>query len=125
MTQTTSKHILVIEDEKSMAKALEIKLSRLGYTVTVAHNGQLGLAALDTTDIDLVLCDLIMPKVGGFEVLEEMHRRKIQVPVIVMTNLSQAEEEARARSLGAMDFIVKSNTPITTIMDVVNNALAD
>lgn len=115
----------MIEDEKSMAKALEIKLSRLGYTVTVAHNGQLGLAALDTTDIDLVLCDLIMPKVGGFEVLEEMHRRKIQVPVIVMTNLSQAEEEARARSLGAMDFIVKSNTPITTIMDVVNNALAD
>lgn len=124
MTQQTNKHILVVEDEKPMAKALEIKLTRLGYTVTVVHNGQLALSTLDTTHIDLVLCDLIMPKMGGFEVLEEMRRRKIDVPVIVMTNLSQAEEKERAMSLGARDFIVKSNTPIATIMDTVNQTLA-
>lgn len=124
MTDPNAKHILIVEDEKPMAKALEIKLGRLGYAVTVVHNGLLALSALDTAQYDLVMCDLIMPKMDGFQVLEEMRRRKIDVPVIVMTNLSQEEDKARALSLGARDFIVKSNTPIATIMEVVGKALA-
>jgi DNA-binding response OmpR family regulator len=124
MTQPTDKHILVIEDEKPMAKALEIKLGRLGYQVTVVQNGVLGLEALEHDTFDLVLCDLIMPKVDGFGVLESIRERGLAVPVIVMTNLSQEEDEARAMSLGARDFIVKSNTPIADIMDLVNTTLA-
>lgn len=123
MIDSNAKHILVIEDEKPMAKALEIKLGRLGYVVTVVHNGLLGLSALDTAQYDLVMCDLMMPKMDGFQVLEEMRRRKIDVPVIVMTNLSQEEDKARALSLGARDFIVKSNTPIATIMEIVGKVL--
>jgi two-component system response regulator SaeR len=113
-----------MEDEKPMAKALEIKLSRLGYTVTVVHNGLLGLEALERSPIDLVLCDIIMPKMDGFHVLEEMRARDIHVPVIVMSNLSQEQDQERVMSLGARAFIVKSNTPIATIMDLVNETLS-
>lgn len=123
MTTTTGKHILIIEDEKPMAKALEIKLSRLGYKTTVTHNGLSGLAALEQNKFDLVLCDLIMPKMDGFGVLEAIRTQNIPVPIIIMTNLSQEEDQARAKSLGARDFIVKSNTPIATIMELVKKHL--
>ena len=124
MTSPANKHILVLEDEKPMAKALEIKLGRLGYKVTVVPNGLLGLEALKHTTFDLVLCDLIMPKLDGFAVLEAMRAENISTPVIVMTNLSQEEDQARAMSLGAQGFIVKSNTPIATIMELVNDTLS-
>ena len=124
MTSPANKHILVLEDEKPMAKALEIKLGRLGYKVTVVPNGLLGLEALKPTTFDLVLCDLIMPKLDGFAVLEAMRAENISTPVIVMTNLSQEEDQARAMSLGAQGFIVKSNTPIATIMELVNDTLS-
>lgn len=124
MTLPVKKHILVIEDERPMSKALEIKLSRLGYTVTVVSNGLLGLEALEHTTFDLVLCDLIMPKMDGFGVLEAIRERNIQVPVFVMTNLSQEEDQTRAMALGAKEFIVKSNTPIAKIMELVNNTLS-
>lgn len=124
MTTPTDKHILIIEDEKPMAKALEIKLSRLGYKVTVVHNGLAGLEALEQNNFDLILCDLVMPKMDGFGVLEAIHTRNIPVPIIIMTNLSQEEDQARAMSLGAKNFIVKSNTPIATIMELVNKTLS-
>jgi CheY-like chemotaxis protein len=123
MTTPTDKHILIIEDEKPMAKALEIKLTLLGYKTTVVHNGFAGLEALEQANFDLILCDLIMPKMDGFGVLESLRAKNIPVPIIIMSNLSQEEDQARAMSLGARDFIVKSNTPIATIMDLVKNTL--
>lgn len=125
MTTPSEKHILVLEDEKPMARALEIKLSRAGFKVTAVGNGLMGLEALGREQFHLIMCDLIMPKMDGFHVLEELRARGNTIPIIIMTNLSQEEDKARALSLGARDFIVKSNTPISDIVQKATQMLAD
>ncbi len=124
MDTQPNKKILVIEDEKPMARALELKLGRAGFTVTAVFNGEAGLAALEREPFDLILCDLIMPKVDGFTVLETLRARGSAVPIIIMTNLSQEEDKAKAMELGALDFIVKSDTPIADIVNRVRAVIA-
>jgi DNA-binding response OmpR family regulator len=117
------KHILVVEDEKSMARALELKLTSSGYDVTVAYDGSEALDALQKGTFDIALLDLIMPKVDGFEVLRQMKERGDKTPVIVSTNLSQSEDEKRAKELGAKDYFVKSDTPITEVIAYIKKVL--
>lgn len=103
-----AKKILVLEDERPLARALELKLSHEGFDVTTVPNGEEGMRVLSDASFDLVLSDLVMPKMDGFAVLEAVRARELSVPVVILTNLSQAEDERRARSLGAVDFFVKS-----------------
>jgi DNA-binding response OmpR family regulator len=124
METKTAKKILVLEDERPMAKALEIKLGRTGYAVTVVHNGTSGLEALSRDTYDLIMCDLIMPTMDGFQFLEELRKRNITTPVMVMTNLSQEEDKEKAMNLGARAFIVKSDTPISDIVERAKNIFA-
>ncbi|MBI4252908.1 response regulator [Candidatus Uhrbacteria bacterium] len=121
--EKAKKKILIIEDEKSMARALELKLAFAGFESKAAGNGEEGLALLEKETFDLVLLDIIMPKIDGFAVLEALKEKKIKTPVIVLTNLSQDEDEKRAKSLGAKDFLVKSNTSIATIVEKVGQFL--
>ena len=116
---TTTKKILIIEDEKPMARALELKLTHAGFQTVNASNGELGLKLLEKESFDLIVSDLMMPLVNGFKVLETMKEKNIQTPVIILTNLNQEEDEKRVRTLGAKDFFVKSNTPIAVIVDRV------
>jgi len=116
--------ILIAEDEKPMARALELKLARAGFDTVTVVNGQDALTQLEQDHFDLMLLDLVMPRMDGFSLLAEMKERNIAVPVIVLTNLSQEEDEKKARSLGVRDFFVKSNTPITSIVDHINNVLS-
>ena len=110
------KRILVVEDEKPMARALELKLTHAGFEAKTAGNGEEGLALLGKEPFDAMLMDLIMPKKDGFSVLEDLQKAGNKMPVIVLSNLSQAEDEKRAKSLGATDFFIKSNTPIAQII---------
>ena len=66
------KKILIVEDEKPMARALELKLTRAGYDAASANDGQSGLDYLEKNKVDLILLDLIMPKLDGFAVLERL-----------------------------------------------------
>jgi DNA-binding response OmpR family regulator len=113
------KKILIGEDERPMAKALELKLNRSGFDAKAVNDGEEVLKALKEDKYDLLFLDLIMPKVDGFGVLEELKKRGEKVPVIILSNLSQTEDEKRAKELGAIDFFIKSNTPIS---EVVNHA---
>jgi two-component system cell cycle response regulator len=124
MDTSTQKKILVLEDEHPMAKALEIKLSHAGFKVTTVFNGEDALEMLAKEPHDLIMCDLIMPKMDGFQFMEELRARNITTPVVVMTNLSQDEDRARAEKLGARGFIVKSNTPIADIVATAQSMLA-
>jgi DNA-binding response OmpR family regulator len=112
----TKKKILIVEDEKPMARALELKLTNAGYEVTTASDGKCGLDCLGKEDVDLILLDLIMPNLDGFGVLEALKAQGNKTPVIVLSNLSQEEDEARATALGAKGFFIKSNTPIADIV---------
>lgn len=115
--------ILIVEDEKPMAKALELKLKSVGYEPTVVHDGAQAIAHLETQPCDLVLLDLMMPNVDGFVVLEEMKTKAIQVPTIVSTNLSQEQDKERVEALGAVDYFVKSNTSIGDVVEHVKKVL--
>ena len=108
-----------MEDEKPMARALELKLTHAGFEVQSAFNGEDGLLLLEKETPALILCDLIMPKVDGFKVLETLKERKNKTPVIVLTNLSQEDDQKRAMALGAKEFFIKSNTSIATIVERV------
>ncbi|PWB39147.1 MAG: hypothetical protein C3F02_00820 [Parcubacteria group bacterium] len=115
--------VLIAEDEKPMAKALQLKLSNVGFDVRVAGNGEEALAALEKEQFDIMLLDLVMPKLDGFGTLQAIAAKKIKVPVIITSNLSQEEDKARTRELGAVDYIVKSDTPINQIVETVKKHL--
>ena len=112
-----AKKILIIEDEKTLSKALELKLSLSGFTVTTAFNGEDGVAILLKESFSLILLDLIMPKMDGFEVLAILKENKIDTPVMVLSNLSQESDMRRTEEFGAKEFFIKSNTPIMAIVE--------
>ncbi|KPJ73262.1 hypothetical protein AMJ48_02250 [Parcubacteria bacterium DG_74_1] len=104
------KKILLIEDEEIMIDLLQKKLIREGYKVSVARDGEKGLKAMKEARPDLVLLDIIMPKMGGLEVMEEMAKDQelSKIPVIVVSNSGQPVELDRAQKLGAKDWLVKT-----------------
>lgn len=115
--------ILIIEDEKPLARALELSLNEAGFTTKVVFNGADGILAIEKETFDLIICDLIMPKMDGFTVLAILKEMKIISPVVVLSNLSQKEDEKYAKDFGAKDFFIKSNTPIETIVGRIQELL--
>ncbi len=117
-----TKKILIVEDEELLADLLRRKLIKENYQVSIARNGEEGLRMMREIMPDLILMDIVMPKVNGFEVLEEMakepHLKKI--PVIVISNSGQEAELDKARTLGAKDCLVKTEfSPREVINKVV------
>lgn len=108
--------ILVAEDEKAMAQAMELKLENHGFAVTTAQNGSVAIQKLQNEHFDLILCDLMMPKTDGFGVLLYLQKEKIATPVIILSALSNEEDVRRALSLGAKKFFVKSDTPLADVV---------
>lgn len=115
--------ILVVEDERPLAHALELKLKGAGFEVEVATDGVVGLQKVKDSKFDLVFLDLIMPKMDGFKVLEEMKSSGHGVKVIVLSNLGQTEDVERAKKLGASDYFVKADTPLATIVERATKVL--
>lgn len=110
--------ILLADDEQFIVIAYKDGLERAGYTVDVAHDGPEVLEHLQTSRPDLVLLDLIMPNLNGFEVLKALKADEslTSIPVMVLSNLSQPEDEVEALGLGAVDFIVKSDISLKDLL---------
>lgn len=120
-----AKRVLVVEDEKPMAYALQLKLTRSGFKTAVVFGGEEALELLGRENFDLIVLDLVMPNVDGFAVLEELRRRKIMTPVIVISNLGQEEDIKRAKALGVRDYFVKSDTSIVTLVERAGKILGE
>lgn len=105
-----AKKILLIEDEEIMLNLLRRKLTQEGYEIYSARNGEEGVEAMRKDLPDLVLLDIIMPKMDGFEVMEKMAADNIlkKIPVIVISNSGQPVEIDRAQKLGAKDWLIKT-----------------
>jgi len=116
-----AKKILLVEDEEIMINLLQKKLTREGYEVSVAEDGEKGLRAMRETGSDLVLLDIIMPKMGGLEVLEEMNKdpNLKKIPVIIISNSGQPVELDRAQRLGAKDWLVKTQFDPKEVLEKV------
>lgn len=115
--------VLIAEDDKSMANALKTKLTRAGYEVTLACDGNQALKSLGKDKFGLLLLDIMMPKCDGFEVLEHMKKAGDKTRVFILSNLSQPEDESRARSLGAKEYFVKSNISLAEVIARVRQAI--
>ena len=99
--------ILVIEDDASISKGLQQNLSFEGYSVFVAPDGERGLELAVDKAPDLIVLDVMMPKMNGFEVLRELRRREIDVPVIMLTAKGEEMDKVRGLDLGADDYVTK------------------
>ena len=123
MKESEKKKILINEDEKPLAHALELKLSHEGFAIVATPSGEEGLQYLEKEHFDCVLTDLIIPGIDGFKVLATIQEKNMKVPVIVMTNLNQEEDKKRAFDLGATSFFVKSNSPISQVVASIKDTL--
>ena len=117
-----SKKILIVEDEKPLANALELKLTHSGFEVKVTYDGIDALETIKKDHYDLILLDLVMPNMDGFSVLSKLRESKNNTKVIVTSNLSQSEDIEKATDLGALDYFVKSDTSLSKIVEYINTA---
>ena len=115
------KKILLIEDEELMINLLERKLAQEGYEVSIAKDGIEGLEKMKKTKPDIVLLDIVMPRMGGFEVMEEMVKNKElkKIPIIVISNSGQPVELDRAKRLGAKDWLIKTEFDPQEVLEKV------
>jgi len=116
-----AKKILIVEDEEIMINLLQRKLAKEGFEILIARDGEEGLKAMREKPPDIVLLDIIMPKMGGFEVMEEMQKDKElkKIPVIVISNSGQPVELDRAQRLGAKDWLIKTEFDPQEVIDKV------
>lgn len=117
--------ILIIEDDPILQKICTRKLVEEGFKVSTSIDGEGGLAILKRDQPNLILLDLILPKMNGFEFLEKMKilfpERKIGV--IVLSNLGQNEDIDKALKLGASDYLIKSDVTFNIILDKIKKYL--
>lgn len=118
--------ILVAEDDHFLRKVYQTKLTQEGFLVDIAVDGEEALKKLRVKQPSLLLLDLVMPKVNGFDVLEEMKDDRVlkKVPVIVLSNLGQSDDIQRTRELGAKDYLVKANFSINEVVTKIRDFLS-
>ena len=120
-------HILLVEDDPFLSSLAGEHLRKRGYDVRIAADGRAALAAVDRQIPSLVLLDLIMPEMGGFEVLKKFKTEYPQmkdVPVIILSNLGQESDIEEGKRLGADDFLVKARFNLSDITQKIESTLA-
>lgn len=124
MSAASKKRILITEDESFLSKVLSNKLKIVGFDVTIAEDGSQALDILKESKFDVLLLDLMMPKIDGFTLLEKLKEQGITIPTIIMSNLSQDEDKSKVAMYDIKDYIVKSDTPLEEIVSRVEKVLS-
>jgi len=121
------KRILIIEDDNAIASIYCDKFAREGFLVSYAADGEEGLKIAQELRPQIILLDIRLPKMDGLLVLKELKQNSstLMIPVIVWTNLSEVEEEAKARALGAVDYLVKINHMPSEVVQKVRQRLGE
>jgi len=117
------KRILIAEDERPIANALNLKLQSEGFDTYIVYNGKEAVKALNDSSYDLLLLDLIMPEKNGYFVLEHIKHLNDNISVVIISNLSQDEDKQKTKELGAIDYIVKSDTTLVEIIKRIKKVL--
>lgn len=120
------KKILLVEDEPLLANLLKQRLEKEGLPVVAAHDGEEALKILETVQPDLILLDIILPKVSGFEVMEAIQKNPNykKAPIIVISNLGQDTDMAKGQSLGAVGYYIKAQVSIEELVGKIKNFLS-
>lgn len=117
--------ILIVEDDKFLRELIVAKLSKENYDVVVAVDGEEGIKKVKEEKPDLILLDLILPGIDGFEVLSQIKNDPsvAHIPVIIVSNLGQREDIERGISLGANDYLIKAHFTPGEIIDKIRAVL--
>jgi len=120
-----AKTISIVEDDKFLRELIAQKLTKEGYEILTAIDGEEGITQIKEKKPDLVLLDLILPGIDGFEVLSRMKADSdlAKIPVVILSNLGQKEEVERGLKLGAVDYMIKAHFTPREIIDKVNSVL--
>ena len=113
-------NILVVDDDKEIANAIEIYLSREGYNIIKAFDGEEAIEKVNTNEIHLIILDVMMPKKDGLQTLEEIRKSKT-IPVIMLSAKSEDYDKISGLDLGADDYITKPFNPLELIARVKSN----
>lgn len=115
---TLNMKVLVIEDDKFLVNAYRIKFEKIGYETRIAEDGVEALKILEEWSPEVVILDLVMPNMDGYEFLEKMRSvdRFKSIPVLISSNLGQPEDIDRATKLGANSYIIKGNLSLTELV---------
>jgi CheY-like chemotaxis protein len=123
-------NVMLVEDDEMLLEMYQAKFEMEGHDIVVATNGQECLNLLEGYQPDIILLDILMPKMNGFHVLKEIKKQpqRRNIPVILLTNLGEAQVDMNAelaRALGVQDYLIKSHhTPdevVTKVMKVLDN----
>lgn len=99
--------ILLVEDEKYMAQAIEQILRKNNYIVDLAHDGEYGLDCALSGIYDIIVLDIMLPKINGFEILKALREERITAPVLLLTAKNETEDKVKGLDLGADDYLEK------------------
>ncbi len=119
------KLILLVEDDEFLAELYATKLTLEGFEVALATDGEKGLKMIKDKIPDLILLDIILPKMDGFEILKNIKADKSlkNLPVILLTNLSQKDEIKKGLDLGANDYLIKAHFMPSEVVKKIKKAI--
>jgi DNA-binding response OmpR family regulator len=113
------KKVLIVEDDSFLQGLAANKLEKSDFDVTTTNDGEEALTMLDKQKFDVILLDLMLPDISGFDILKNMKESNKKVPVIVFSNLSDDANIKKAISLGANEYLIKSNFTLEELVEKV------
>ncbi len=122
-----TKSILIVEDDKFIREMMVREIKRAGYQILEAMTGESGLEIAKTQHVDLILLDLILPGISGFDVMGELRKSDLtkSIPVIVLSNYVEQESTKRSKELGAHAYLVKAQLNPSEIIEYINRFFND
>ena len=121
------KNVLLVDDDLTLREMYEERLKTEGFNIIQATNGEEALAKARETKPNIILLDIMMPKINGFDVLKELKAddELKAIPVIILTALIQDVDRVQGKKLGAADYIVKSETMPGEVIAKIKNAIGE
>src|SRR3989338_7795411 len=121
--QTHKPKILIIDDDPFIADMYVLKFKDEQFEIETARNGKDGLKKIDEYKPDVILLDVVMPDMDGFQVLEEVKKKNVPQKIILLTNLGQKEDVERGLAIGASDYVVKAHFTPSEVVERVRKLL--
>lgn len=120
-----TKKIVIVEDEPLLLKALNLTLQSKNYQTYCASSGENALPLIKNVTPDLILLDMLLPKLSGLEILDilQSNKKTQKIPVIILSNSDRKEDLKKAKSSNIVDYLVKANTDLKTIAEKVEKIL--
>ncbi|MFH1537209.1 MAG: response regulator [Patescibacteria group bacterium] len=119
--------VLIVEDDRFLSELIATKLEKEGFAITLAGDGEVALEKLQGEVPDIILLDIMLPGIDGFEFLEKIKADKsapsAKVPVLILSNFGQESKVEKGLALGANDYLVKANFTTAEIVDKIKKTI--